>query len=233
MNDCDDQCPDTPAGEQVDSAGCSCSQLDGDDDGVNDCDDQCPDTPAGEQVDQTGCPPLCLHDDVPPVIKTCPETLRMALNAACELDEIGRDVVEACDDCTAQEDLIITDDLGEVVVTKDDENQLMTVQVKDQVFTIDTSAGPVLELAEVEVMIWVTDESGNTAGCTVLVTIEPGVCPPPVTTTAPECVPSVFGLSLLFSTLFRAPVCGLVCPLMFAGSILGLVVMRISRRRRR
>ncbi|KPQ29030.1 MAG: OmpA-OmpF porin, OOP family [Marinobacter excellens HL-55] len=47
-----DQCPNTPAGVQVDSQGCP---LDSDGDGVPDHRDQCPDTTAGATVDETGC----------------------------------------------------------------------------------------------------------------------------------------------------------------------------------
>lgn len=47
-----DQCPNTPAGAQVDNRGC---ELDSDNDGVVDSQDQCPDTPAGAEVDDTGC----------------------------------------------------------------------------------------------------------------------------------------------------------------------------------
>jgi hypothetical protein len=52
----DDACPNTPVGEEVDAAGCACSQLDQDGDGVNNCDDQCPDTPRDKSVDEAGCP---------------------------------------------------------------------------------------------------------------------------------------------------------------------------------
>ncbi len=50
-----DDCPNTPAGETVDSSGCSDSQLDEDGDGVPDISDDCPDTPMGEAVNGDGC----------------------------------------------------------------------------------------------------------------------------------------------------------------------------------
>ena len=50
-----DSCPNTPAGESVDSNGCSESQRDDDNDGVANGTDLCPDTPAGETVDSEGC----------------------------------------------------------------------------------------------------------------------------------------------------------------------------------
>ena len=45
----------TPAGETVDSAGCSGSQEDADNDGVMDMFDICSLTPLGAQVDASGC----------------------------------------------------------------------------------------------------------------------------------------------------------------------------------
>ncbi|MGB1450011.1 MAG: BspA family leucine-rich repeat surface protein, partial [Flavobacteriaceae bacterium] len=52
-----DVCPDTPAGTQVDAAGCPVTTTaDQDADGVPDSVDVCPDTPAGTQVDAAGCP---------------------------------------------------------------------------------------------------------------------------------------------------------------------------------
>ncbi|MFP4284454.1 MAG: OmpA family protein [Desulfovermiculus sp.] len=49
----DDQCPDTPAGVEVDEDGCP---VDSDGDGVPDYKDKCPDTEAGAEVDDEGCP---------------------------------------------------------------------------------------------------------------------------------------------------------------------------------
>ncbi|MCD1628624.1 OmpA family protein [Marinobacter shengliensis] len=47
-----DQCPNTPAGVQVDSRGCP---VDSDGDGVPDYRDDCPNTAAGATVDERGC----------------------------------------------------------------------------------------------------------------------------------------------------------------------------------
>ncbi|MDP7000796.1 MAG: hypothetical protein QGH90_02735, partial [Candidatus Poseidoniaceae archaeon] len=54
IND-DDNCPDTPALEVVNFAGCSDSQLDDDLDGVVNSLDSCPDTIGGATVDEIGC----------------------------------------------------------------------------------------------------------------------------------------------------------------------------------
>jgi outer membrane protein OmpA-like peptidoglycan-associated protein len=57
VQDSADRCPNTPAGESVDSNGCAPSQLDADHDGVSDSADRCPNTPSGESVDSNGCAP--------------------------------------------------------------------------------------------------------------------------------------------------------------------------------
>ena len=53
--DTPDHCLNTPAGQSVDSMGCSEQQKDDDLDGVSNDLDACPMTPAGENVDPTGC----------------------------------------------------------------------------------------------------------------------------------------------------------------------------------
>ncbi|MFT5737548.1 MAG: hypothetical protein ACI9SG_001897, partial [Maribacter sp.] len=51
----DDLCPNTLAGESVDTNGCSTAQLDTDGDGITNEDDECPDTALGEIVNSNGC----------------------------------------------------------------------------------------------------------------------------------------------------------------------------------
>ncbi|MBY6204259.1 autotransporter domain-containing protein [Halomonas denitrificans] len=75
--DAADACPNTPAGEPVDAAGCGPSQVDDDGDGVGNGVDQCPDTPPGAQVDANGCAPSQLDDDGDGVTNDrdqCPDT---------------------------------------------------------------------------------------------------------------------------------------------------------------
>lgn len=72
-----DLCPDTEAGEEVDSNGCSIGQLDDDNDGIQNSDDQCADTPIGEDVNSNGCSDSQLDDDEDGVmndVDTCPNT---------------------------------------------------------------------------------------------------------------------------------------------------------------
>ena len=56
VNDADDLCLDTPAGDAVDATGCTPPPPDSDGDGVIDASDLCPDTPAGSMVGADGCP---------------------------------------------------------------------------------------------------------------------------------------------------------------------------------
>lgn len=76
-----DQCPNTPAGVQVDAKGCP---VDSDGDGVADYLDKCPNTPAGVAVDSTGCPVDSDADGVPDYLDKCPNT-----PAGAKVDEKG------------------------------------------------------------------------------------------------------------------------------------------------
>lgn len=74
--DPDDLCPETPAGQEVDSNGCAASQRDADGDGVMDDADLCPDTPSDEEVDTNGCT-VIPDDDRDGVLNehdACPDT---------------------------------------------------------------------------------------------------------------------------------------------------------------
>lgn len=74
----DDQCPDTPQGENVNLEGCSETQIDSDDDGVYDAIDLCPNTLAGESVGQTGC---SINQQL------FPEDLMLSLNLNNNIDD--------------------------------------------------------------------------------------------------------------------------------------------------
>ncbi|MBJ6136560.1 OmpA family protein [Marinobacter litoralis] len=76
-----DQCPNTPAGIQVDSNGC---ELDSDNDGVANSKDQCPSTPAGAQVNSRGCELDSDNDGVVNSKDQCPNTA-----AGAEVDAKG------------------------------------------------------------------------------------------------------------------------------------------------
>ncbi|WP_396632239.1 thrombospondin type 3 repeat-containing protein [Maribacter sp. R86514] len=73
-----DNCPNTPAGETVDTNGCSQSQLDDDNDGVNNDIDNCPNTPANSTVDENGCTVTTVtdsdNDGVTDANDDCPNT---------------------------------------------------------------------------------------------------------------------------------------------------------------
>lgn len=93
-----DQCPDTPRGVQVDTAGCP---TDGDQDGVFDGPDQCPDTPAGAMVDAVGCPTDADSDGVFDGIDVCPNTpVGAAVDAdGCPIDSDEDGVFDGIDQC--------------------------------------------------------------------------------------------------------------------------------------
>ena len=60
VNDLDDNCPNTVAGDSVDNNGCSQQQLtqptqDSDGDGIKDSEDECPNTPPETATDTQGC----------------------------------------------------------------------------------------------------------------------------------------------------------------------------------
>lgn len=72
-----DLCPNTPAGQVVDSTGCSDTELDDDSDGVPNSNDVCPSTPAGESVNSNGCSDTELDDDLDGIkdaYDACPST---------------------------------------------------------------------------------------------------------------------------------------------------------------
>ncbi|MDF1875010.1 OmpA family protein [Sulfurimonas sp. SAG-AH-194-I05] len=66
-----DECPTTPAGEEVNEKGCP---LDSDEDGVYDSVDECPQTPLGEEVNEKGCPLDSDKDGVYDAVDECPQT---------------------------------------------------------------------------------------------------------------------------------------------------------------
>ncbi|WP_324027143.1 T9SS type A sorting domain-containing protein [Maribacter sp. BPC-D8] len=61
--DSDDNCLDTPEGNNVDSFGCSSAELDDDGDGVFNNRDSCENTPAGLEVNSNGCADAELDSD--------------------------------------------------------------------------------------------------------------------------------------------------------------------------
>ncbi len=86
-----DTCPDTPAGEAVDDAGCACTQRDADEDGFDDCEDGCPDDPDKSASGVCGCGVADEDEDrdgVDDCIDDCPGTEAGATvdSAGCSLD---------------------------------------------------------------------------------------------------------------------------------------------------
>lgn len=96
--DSTDQCPNTPAGEAVNSSGCP---LDSDADGVIDSKDQCPGTPAGVKVDARGCPLDSDADGVADYLDKCPGTpAGIKVDAkGCPVDSDADGVTDDLDQC--------------------------------------------------------------------------------------------------------------------------------------
>ena len=117
VSDEDDQCPNTPNGEAVNSDGCSDSQLDDDGDGVVNSLDQCPNTGGGEVVDANGCSQSQLDDDgdgVSNAEDSCENTLMSESVDAngcsqSQLDDDGDGVVNSLDQCEGYNDSIDVD----------------------------------------------------------------------------------------------------------------------------
>lgn len=93
-----DQCPNTPAGTEVDSLGCP---KDFDKDGVPDIMDKCPDTPQGVSVGRDGCPLDYDSDGVPDYKDMCPNTKPNTGvdSLGCDKDEDHDGVSDDRDQC--------------------------------------------------------------------------------------------------------------------------------------
>ncbi|MDH4131864.1 MAG: OmpA family protein [Gemmatimonadota bacterium] len=102
VKDSADECPDTPAGEQVDAKGCTLPKdLDGD--GVMDNVDACLGTPAGDAIDTRGCslPKDADLDGVIDAADKCPATPAGAKVDAtgCQIDTDKDGVFDDKDQC--------------------------------------------------------------------------------------------------------------------------------------
>jgi OOP family OmpA-OmpF porin len=93
-----DQCPDTPAGVEVDDKGCP---FDLDADGVPDYLDKCPNTFSGVKVDEHGCPLDSDGDGVPDYLDKCPGTPAGVVvdKDGCPIDSDGDGVPDYRDKC--------------------------------------------------------------------------------------------------------------------------------------
>ncbi len=98
--DSKDDCPDTPAGAQVDKNGCA---IDSDGDGIVDGRDHCPgtDIKARGKVDIYGCPVDSDFDGIPDYLDSCPNNPVGAVVDAtgCPLDGDKDGVPDGLDDC--------------------------------------------------------------------------------------------------------------------------------------
>jgi outer membrane protein OmpA-like peptidoglycan-associated protein len=106
-----DRCPDTPAGAQVDSRGCS---GDSDSDGVPDGVDRCAGTPLGATVDAKGCTRDSDSDNIPDGIDRCPDTPAGVLvdPSGCPKDSDGDSIPDGLDRCSDTPQGATVDALG-------------------------------------------------------------------------------------------------------------------------
>jgi OOP family OmpA-OmpF porin len=97
-----DECPTTPAGQEVDHRGCS---LDSDNDGVLNGVDQCPNTPRGARVDSSGCSIAkdSDNDGVADDKDQCPNSPRgakvNAVGCSVDTDKDQDGVIDRLDQC--------------------------------------------------------------------------------------------------------------------------------------
>ncbi len=119
-----DKCPNTKAGMQVDEYGCV---VDTDGDGVVDTKDRCPNTPTGVVVNEFGCPDSDA-DGVPDDVDKCPETPSGAKvdDRGCPIDSDGDGVPDYKDECP-------NTPRGEQVDEKGCSTQKDTVRIKEVV----------------------------------------------------------------------------------------------------
>jgi len=111
VSDCEDKCPDTLAGCEVDKDGCA---VDSDGDGVCDGRDKCPDTPPGCIVDKFGCPKDSDGDGVCDGLDKCPGT-RKGCNVderGCAKDSDGDGVCDGLDACPGTPAGVEVDEVG-------------------------------------------------------------------------------------------------------------------------
>ncbi|MEP6572594.1 MAG: OmpA family protein [Gemmatimonadota bacterium] len=125
-----DQCPATPAGDQVDGKGCTipkpaapapvavAAPVDADHDGVMDNVDQCLNTPAGDAVDAKGCslPKDADADGVVDSLDKCPATPKGdkvdASGCTVKKDADGDGVADDIDKCPATPGGTVVDAVG-------------------------------------------------------------------------------------------------------------------------
>ncbi len=154
------------------------------------------------------CDPCLTGDTTAPVFVDCPDDVTIPVGADCVLPEFGADALTGLvsDDCTEESAIVITQ---------------------------APAAGSEIGVGTTELTLSATDEAGNTATCTVLVTVDEGGCLAPAPQPVPGgCDPTNQSLNLLMSFIMHAPVCGATCPIVMLMTLTGLVALRRRRHRR-
>ncbi len=143
-------------------------------------------------------------DTTPPEFIDCPADVTIPVGADCIVPQLDGLTGLARDDCTEEAAIVITQ---------------------------DPAAGTEIGVGTTEVTIMATDEAGNAATCTVLVTVEEGGCLAPAPQPVPGCDPANQSLNLLMSLVVHAPVCGATCPIVMLMTLTGFLALRRRYRR--
>ncbi|MCG8405104.1 MAG: hypothetical protein MI923_07915 [Phycisphaerales bacterium] len=183
---------------------------------------------------------LNVVDETPPVITDCPtDPITLSFNANCELDI---PTFTATDNCTDDANITLSTNIDSLTAEFDVDADTINVTINGQTTSIplaDLRADATTPLGTISVVVTATDEAGNSADCEVTATVLIGDCPVPPPQVVPPPPPPVDpcpqgedAYNILFSLLYRAPVCG-PCPITIAMGICGIVFLRSGTRRRR
>jgi OmpA-OmpF porin, OOP family len=113
-----DQCPNTPAGQQVNATGCPLV-VDSDNDGVSNDKDRCDNTPVGMAVDASGCPIDSDGDGVTDASDQCAHTPRGETvdGTGCPVrDSDGDGIADKLDRCPNTPHSVVVGSDGCVIV---------------------------------------------------------------------------------------------------------------------
>lgn len=159
-----DQCPDTPAGVNVDQFGCP---VDSDNDGIPDYLDKCANTPINIVVDENGCPLDVDKDGVPDYLDKCENTpLNIAVDSlGCPIDSDGDGVPDYLDKCSNTPLGTKVDSVGCPILTDTTSQQETFYQfILRGDDTFETSSAKLLEPAKIilkEVAGYIKSQTGS------------------------------------------------------------------------
>ncbi len=234
-----DNCIDTPNPDQEDcdsdGVGDAC-ESDADSDGIPDDCDNCPNKPNPSQADcdsdgiGDACEPDADSDGIPNDCDNCPNVANPN-----QADSDGDGVGNACDNCpntpNANQANSDGDSLGDACdncpnVTNPSQSDCDGDGVGDSC-EADSDADGVPDDC---------DNCPNNPNADQADADGDGIgdaCETPAPQPIPGCDPRGTALNILFSLIWKAPVCGIGCPAAVGGTLAGLSLMRLRLRRRR